>query len=350
MAPSNDSRYLTILLLPDGAGRSRSVRIPAWLPKSLLFVALSGLFALVQFSHDYRAMARNVEELHRLQEVNAQQARDLEETRAQIAALQDELAKIQELDRTLRSELHIEGSPQSSAYGSPSAVTALAGGATAQGAPSSALPTSIVQATGALTELRAANAQIAASAQSVTGRSAAGLSSAALRQDAEALVQQAMAELASLTEIQAATTQYIRAAAHYPDQWPLAGAVTSTFGYRRSPLGWGREFHEGIDIAAPYGTPIRAAAAGVVVHAGWLTGFGRAVKIDHGNGLVTLYGHQSRIKVTVGQTVKKGQIIGYVGSSGLSTGPHLHFGVYKRGTPVDPMPYVTSDLYQYLKK
>ncbi|MBE3590959.1 MAG: peptidoglycan DD-metalloendopeptidase family protein [Firmicutes bacterium] len=325
-----------------------------------------------------------MEELRRLQEVNAQQAQDLAETRAQIAALQEELARIQELDRTLRAELHIENAPQSalppastSAAVQSAAPAARAGaapaiqaGAAAQvqagaasavqagGVPGAgAVPAASVES-GTATSLRAPSAgfavtEAAASVPLAPGAAAPGggaLLSAALKQQAAALVQQAERQLASLQQIQNAAAQYIRAAAHFPDAWPLAGAITSTFGYRRSPLGWGREFHEGIDLAAPYGAPIRAAAAGVVVHAGWLPGFGRAVKIDHGNGLVTLYGHQSRIKVKVGQSVKKGQVIGYVGSSGLSTGPHLHFGVYRNGVPVDPLPYLTSDLYQYLKK
>jgi murein DD-endopeptidase MepM/ murein hydrolase activator NlpD len=116
--------------------------------------------------------------------------------------------------------------------------------------------------------------------------------------------------------------------------WPVNGPVTSPFGMR-----WGR-MHEGIDIGVPYGTPIHAAASGRVVYAGWMSGYGNLVAIDHGRGLSTAYGHQSSIAVSNGQTVSQGQVIGYVGCTGHCFGPHLHFEVRINGTPVDPMGYL----------
>jgi len=98
--------------------------------------------------------------------------------------------------------------------------------------------------------------------------------------------------------------------------------------------------HPGIDLHASYGDPIHACRAGVVVSAGWLGGYGNAVIIDHGGGMATLYGHQSRMAVTAGQQVTAGQVIGYIGSTGYSTGPHLHFEVRINGNPVDPAPYL----------
>jgi murein DD-endopeptidase MepM/ murein hydrolase activator NlpD len=122
---------------------------------------------------------------------------------------------------------------------------------------------------------------------------------------------------------------------------PIPGApITSGFGPRVHPIYGDVRMHTGIDFGASAGTPIHAAADGVVVSAGPLGGYGNATVIDHGNGLATLYGHQSRISVVPGQTVKRGQIIGYVGCTGLCTGPHLHFEVRVRGTPVDPMQYL----------
>jgi murein DD-endopeptidase MepM/ murein hydrolase activator NlpD len=122
---------------------------------------------------------------------------------------------------------------------------------------------------------------------------------------------------------------------------PIPGApITSGFGSRVHPIYGDVRMHTGIDFGASYGTPIRAAADGVVVSAGPLGGYGNATVIDHGNGLATLYGHQSSIAVSPGQRVSRGQVIGYVGCTGLCTGPHLHFEVRVRGTPVDPMPYL----------
>jgi murein DD-endopeptidase MepM/ murein hydrolase activator NlpD len=115
--------------------------------------------------------------------------------------------------------------------------------------------------------------------------------------------------------------------------WPVAGPVVSGFGMR-----WGR-MHEGIDIAAGYGTPIHAAAAGTVIYAGWMGGYGNLIIIDHGGGLATAYGHQSSFAVG-GGTVSQGQVIGYVGCTGHCFGPHVHFEVRVNGSPVDPLGYL----------
>jgi murein DD-endopeptidase MepM/ murein hydrolase activator NlpD len=118
---------------------------------------------------------------------------------------------------------------------------------------------------------------------------------------------------------------------------PVHGRVTSGFGNRFHPiLGYVR-FHDGLDLAASAGTPIVAAADGRVVGAGWRGGYGQQVQIAHADGVHTLYGHMSRIAAYTGELVHKGQVIGYVGSTGLSTGPHLHFEVTKNGRPVNPM-------------
>jgi murein DD-endopeptidase MepM/ murein hydrolase activator NlpD len=116
--------------------------------------------------------------------------------------------------------------------------------------------------------------------------------------------------------------------------WPVNGPVTSPFGMR-----WGR-MHEGIDIGAASGTPIRAAAAGTVIYADWLGGYGNLIVIDHGDGVSTAYAHQSGLAAGAGQRVPQGEVIGYVGSTGHSSGPHLHFEVRVNGVPVDPLGYL----------
>jgi murein DD-endopeptidase MepM/ murein hydrolase activator NlpD len=117
-------------------------------------------------------------------------------------------------------------------------------------------------------------------------------------------------------------------------QWPVSGPITSGFGMR-----WGR-MHEGIDIAVGSGTPVHAAAAGRVVYAGWMSGYGNIVVLDHGGGLSSAYGHNTSVAVAVGQDVQAGQVIAYSGSTGHSTGPHVHFEVRVNGEPVDPMGYL----------
>jgi murein DD-endopeptidase MepM/ murein hydrolase activator NlpD len=120
--------------------------------------------------------------------------------------------------------------------------------------------------------------------------------------------------------------------------WPVHGTITSPFGYRTNPFGGAPDFHPGLDIAADMGTPILAADSGRIIIAGWVSGYGNYIAIDHGGGISTGYGHCSRIDVSLGQDVQRGQVIGAVGSTGHSTGPHVHFEVRVNGRPVDPAP------------
>lgn len=122
--------------------------------------------------------------------------------------------------------------------------------------------------------------------------------------------------------------------------YPANANITSGFGGRIHPILGYRRFHAGVDFGASYGSTIRAADAGRVIFSGWYGGYGQAVIIDHGGGLTTLYGHCSRLFVREGQTVQQGQAISAVGSTGLSTGPHLHFEVRRNGSPIDPMGYL----------
>jgi murein DD-endopeptidase MepM/ murein hydrolase activator NlpD len=119
--------------------------------------------------------------------------------------------------------------------------------------------------------------------------------------------------------------------------WPVAGRITSYFGYRYHPILHFSRLHAGVDFGARWGSPIVAAADGEVVRAGWAGGYGRQVRIAHGGGVVTSYSHMSQIVAAPGSFVHAGQLIGYVGTSGLSTGPHLHYEVRQNGRPVNPL-------------
>ncbi|MFT4979103.1 MAG: murein DD-endopeptidase MepM/ murein hydrolase activator NlpD [Myxococcota bacterium] len=125
-----------------------------------------------------------------------------------------------------------------------------------------------------------------------------------------------------------------------PDIWPTQGYLTSGFGMRRSPIDRKWKVHQGLDIGAPRGTPVIAAAAGVVVRANYSSSYGNVVDVRHDDGLMTRYGHNSQLLVAEGQAVMRGDVIALVGSTGRSTGPHLHYEVHVDGEPVDPLEYI----------
>ena len=125
--------------------------------------------------------------------------------------------------------------------------------------------------------------------------------------------------------------------AETPNIWPVMGPISSYYGYRTSPGGIGSTFHEGVDIAGDYGTPISATAAGTVTKAGWVGGYGYLVEVRHADGIVTRYGHNSAVLVYEGQHVDQGSMIALMGSTGNSTGPHCHYEVRIHGEAVDPM-------------
>jgi len=134
--------------------------------------------------------------------------------------------------------------------------------------------------------------------------------------------------------------------ANAPSLWPVVGPVTSSFGEREDPFNGEGAFHAGIDISSSFGEPVHATADGTVEMADRTSGYGREVVIDHGYGIKTVYGHLSGFAVTGGQQVTRGQIIGYVGTSGRSTGPHLHYEVRIRNTPVNPHKYLRDTMQQ----
>lgn len=134
-----------------------------------------------------------------------------------------------------------------------------------------------------------------------------------------------------------AVSSVVNPTAETPNIWPVAGPISSYYGYRISPGGIGSTFHEGVDIAGDYGTPISATAAGTVTQAGWVGGYGYLVEVRHADGIVTRYGHNSAVLVYEGQHVDQGSMIALMGSTGNSTGPHCHYEVRIHGEAVDPM-------------
>jgi len=150
-------------------------------------------------------------------------------------------------------------------------------------------------------------------------------------------------KMGRLEENMRAYEEILRQHGYTPTIWPVDGTLEGGFGGRRNPFGGpGYEFHTGQDIEAPLGAPVIAGARGEVSFVGWQNGYGQLVVIDHGGGLSTRYGHLSHIDVELGQTVSRGELIGKVGSTGRSTGPHLHYEVRINDQPVNPLQYLLS--------
>ena len=181
---------------------------------------------------------------------------------------------------------------------------------------------------GARSQKRVALSQVEASEREEVGEAQA------LEQESAALAAQIQAAQARARSSSSSSSAVPATHSSSGFIWPVSGAVTSPFGMR-----WGR-MHTGIDIGVPSGTPIHAAAAGQVIYAGWMSGYGNLVFIDHGGGISTGYAHQSQIAVSLGETVSQGQVVGYVGCTGHCFGPHLHFEVRVNGNPVDPLGYL----------
>lgn len=154
------------------------------------------------------------------------------------------------------------------------------------------------------------------------------------------LNQTARAHLENYSEIKNYVVQQRSLMASRPTSWPVRGWVTSRFGLRVSPFYEGTLFHQGVDIANEEGTSIKAPADGVVIYNGWLSSYGRLIVLDHGYGYSTRFGHLDRSLVNVGQRVKRGQVMGFLGNTGRSTAPHLHYEIRLNGVPVNPNKYL----------
>ena len=158
--------------------------------------------------------------------------------------------------------------------------------------------------------------------------------------DLELLKKQVAEAMASVAEIR----RYIREERDTyfatPMGWPVPGALSSGFGKRANPQTGEPAFHSGVDIRVPSGTPVKATADGIVIVSGWVGGNGNIVVIEHGHDFSTAYAHNTQILVKVGQRVKRGDIIAISGATGRTTGPHLHYEVWKRGIPTDPIPFL----------
>ena len=312
---SSDGREYLIKIIPNGGDKMHSIRLPMHLIKygaascaaaAALLVGSFGFSVYSAFS-----AASDKQELHDLRTVNMTQQEQLTQLAKKANELQDEMEKVNEIERELQQmagAAPAEEQPQES-----SAQPANPSGEAFDGQGGPWIEPSVSHVNNALDNIRNRLAYSRANLENVR----------------EAIKEQ-----------QKVIGYHNQLSSTLPSLWPSSGEVSSPFGLR-----WGgSDFHPGVDIANDYGTPIVAAAAGTVTAAGWNSGgYGNMVDIDHGNGIRTRYGHAEAVVVTVGETVQKGQLIAYMGSTGFSTGPHVHYEVHANGELVNPILYLGGE-------
>jgi hypothetical protein len=300
-------RRWTVMLVPHGEGSSRSVSISMTVVKLLAGVGtVAGAFVLAA---TFGIVSRTIDiaRSDRLERENQTLAREVARMNTRVGSLADTMAVISRLDEQVRLVAGLEALD-------PDVRRAGVGG------PAGSWPErdQLVENAG------------------TTGREALRI-----HLDLDALIRRANLVSASFREASDSLNSHVQRLAATPSIMPTEGFLTSNFSQiRYHPILHVNRPHEGIDITAAYGTPIIAPAGGRVVKVGWENGYGLAVEIDHGYGITTRYAHQSRTAVVVGQMLKRGDRLGFVGSTGLSTGPHLHYEVLIEGRPTDPLKFV----------
>ncbi len=291
-------RYFTIMLVPEGRQGVFRWALTAQVLKILVCLAVAILVALGGTIGIALHLQKKVALLHDVERQNFIQGQAIDRLEKQAQLMEQKIVEIDELDQQVRGMLGLEqGGKQRSSEASRSG-------------------RGVRQSEDALKKIQLTLATIE---KAVPSRA------------------EGLKELAD--EVQ----EYLNYQAALPSRWPLKGPISSFFGNRVSPFGRHMEFHDGIDIAAPYGAEVRAAGDGQVTFAGYQPGYGYTVVIDHGYGLSSSYSHNSKMLVEVAEEVVGGQLISRVGSSGRSTGPHLHFGIKLNNKAVDPLNYLGKE-------
>jgi murein DD-endopeptidase MepM/ murein hydrolase activator NlpD len=289
-------RRWTVVLVPHGSEPSKILEVSYGVLKMAAGGAGVALVAVLLVGYATVSRTADLSRSSQLQHENARLARELGELHGRLATLSDTMVRIAQRDERIRVLANLEPiDPQ-------------------------------VQAAG------------------IGGPTLGPRNSDAIRVDLDGLIRRANLLASSYKDATDSLTSHAQRLAATPSIMPTKGWLTSAFSsMREHPILHIMRPHEGIDVTAPMGSPIEAPAAGIVIDAGWESGYGNTVTIDHGYGLVTKYAHASKLLVRTGQRVSRGQRIALVGNTGLATGPHLHYEVHVNGKPVDPLKYVLPD-------
>ncbi len=289
---------MTLMLVPEGRQGVYRWLLPVWLLRGVLVLAIAGIIALGVAIGAAFYLQKRVAELKVIDQINASQARQIIQLEQQARVLQDKIEAVDQLEAQVRSLMGLGRG------GGEYASEASRGGRL--------WPREQAET---IEQVRSILTDVARDAP---------------RQEDK------------LKTLAREMEEHLAYLAALPTHWPVKGPISSFFGNRNSPFGKQEEFHEGLDIAADYGAEVQAAGNGTVTFAGWMPVYGRAVIIDHGYGITSMYGHNSELLVKTGERVIRGQAIARVGSSGRSTGPHVHFQIERNGQLQDPLLYLNA--------
>jgi len=301
------SRKYTFIFVPDITGKFIRFSVPRALVKCGVVIGLAAAVGFGYFAHTVLQKSEGLSELEKIRKIATAQKLDIQRFSKKIKQVEAHLSRLEKFDRKLR------------------VITALEKQETAQAEMGKGGP----------------NHESSMEIPSTPKYTQSLIN--ALNEDLDRIKKQAEAQEVSFFELDEFFREQSALLTHTPSIWPVRGWVTSTFGYRRSPFTGLREMHEGLDIATHLKAQVMAPANGMVIRVGYHAGYGKLVEIDHGYGVVTRYGHNSKNLVKVGQRVKRGDVIALVGNTGRSTGPHLHYEVLLNGVPVNPYRYILED-------
>jgi len=303
-------KKVTILLLPQGSRRIKRLSIPSKLPFFCTIIGLIIFLGLLVFAmHTYwqnNQLKSQDTELKRLRKKAAQQNVQIYAFADKIRLLEEEMSKLRHFDQKLR------------AMTNKGPLLQKAG---------------LLGTGGSDSEVSGPKNRLQSGSEDLIRQ---------MHRDVERLLAEASVQELSQQELGKIFEDSKSIMASTPTVWPVNGSVTSGFGYRSSPFTGRAEFHRGIDIVAPVGTPIKVPAEGLVLSTEWSSGYGLILSINHGYGVVTRYAHLAQVEVELGQRVRRGQRIATVGRSGRTTGAHLHYEIILNGIPINPMRFLAS--------
>ncbi len=313
MKDRTEGACYTVMIAPDDTTRTVKLCLPKKWARWTVYGAGAFLLLSIGLAADYTIVKSSALEAEKLRRESRNQKQEITSLARSMSEVQSQLDKLRELDTKLRVMTD-------SASGRETADPAAVDGGVSQGGENPELFNPLREELSRQDEALLAN----------------------LTASADRLKSESAAQEASFAELIESLEDQRSLLASTPSVWPVKGWLTSTFGSRISPFTGAREFHKGLDIATRSGTPVSAPADGTVAFVARESGWGLTAIIDHGYGIRTQYGHLSETLVRVGKRVKRGEVIARVGSTGRSTGPHLHYEVMANGAPVNPLRYILN--------